>query len=361
MCYYEAMNDDHILQRKTAEILNEAIKQKIFPGSVVGIIRKNGPALLVSSGRFTYDNNSNVVKEDTVYDVASITKSIPTSSLALHFIDKGKLRLEDTMITYLPEYQGSFRDDITLHHLLTQTLHFSFPLSSIAHLKSDEIIEKILHAKLLSVPGRSYYYVNATSILLGMVIEKVTGKSLDQAAEEIFFKPLGMTRTTFFPSGIIPPTEILPSGKSIRGVVHDESARALLPRIVGSTGLFSSASDLLRFLQMLLGRGVFEGKRFFSEELVNKMYTNQLVTSSVCVGLGWELKAAWMGEKKGASTFGKTGFTGCMVACDVEKGIGVVLLTNRTYPHRPPTGDGINQVRRDLLDTIFSFKQLALV
>lgn len=348
------MDGERVLQKKLKGITKDAIGEKFFPGSVIGVVRKNGSFFIIPAGRFTYANDSPLVKEDTIYDVASITKSIPNSSLALNLIDKGKLRLSDKMITYLPEYQGSFRDDITLFHLLTQTLHFSFPLSSIAHLKPDEIVEKILHAKLLSIPGENYYYVNATSILLGMVIEKVTGKPLDVQAEEIFFKPLGMTRTTFHPQEKVPPTEILPSGESIEGIVHDESARTLLPRVVGSAGLFSSAADLLRFLQVLLGRGNFEGKRFFSEEIVREMYTNQLASSSVNVGLGWELSAAWMGGKKGESTFGKTGFTGCMVVCDIEKGIGVVLLTNRTYPHRLPTGDAINQVRRDLLDAVFT-------
>lgn len=350
------MNTDIYLQEKITEILNEAMKRKIFPGAVFGIVRKNGSMLVVPSGRFTYDNDSPVVTENTVYDVASVTKSIPTSSLALYLVDQGKLRIEEKMIRYLPEYKGSFREDVTIHHLLTQTLRFSFPLSSIAHLKSDEIIEKILHARLLDVPGSSYYYVNATSILLGMVIEKVTGKSLDVSAGEIFFNPLGMTKTTFHPHEKVPPTEILPSGKIIQGVIHDESARAMLPRVVGSTGLFSSAPDLLRFLRMLLGGGVFEGKRFFSEKIVKQMYTNQLSSSHIPVGLGWEISASWMGEKKGENTFGKTGFTGCVVVCDVEKGIGAVLLTNRTYPHRPPIGDAINQVRRDVLDMVFHLK-----
>lgn len=337
-----------------SKLAYDAIDQRLFPGCVIGVVTREGENIIRPFGQFTYDANAKRVREDTIYDVASITKSIPTSCLALYLIEQKKMSLGDPLIFYIPEYKGAFREEITILHLLTQTLQFSFPLSSIAHLKPDEMIEKIVHANLLRYPGSTYYYANATSILLGMVIEKVTGKSLDSAAQEVFFTPLGMTQTTFHPSSNTPPTEVSSSGKDVKGIVHDESARALLPRTVGSAGLFTSVPDLLRFLQMLLTGGSLDGRYYFSEETVKSMYVNHFPNFSVSVGLGWELSASFMGDKPGKTTFGKTGFTGCMAVCDRTKGLGIVMLSNRTYPHRPPSGDAIHQVRRSFCEAVFS-------
>lgn len=345
------MNEQRNLQDKITAIATKAIGEKIFPGSVIGIIKRKGDHLVLPFGNFTYWDNSPIVQSDTVYDVASVTKSIPTASLALYLIDQGKLALDDLLIKYVPEYQGSYRDEITMYHLLTQTLQFSFAMASVADLGRDEILKKIFHTTLLSVPGSTYHYANATSILLGMVIERVMEVPLDRAAQVIFFGPLGMTKTTFNPPLHVPPTEIV-DGKCIQGIVHDESTRALLPLHVGAAGLFTSAPNLLRFLQMLLADGIYDGKRFLSAAIIEKIYSIKTTTFSPYFGLGWELSAGWMGTGLGEGVFGKTGFTGCMVACDPKKGMGIVMLANHTFPKRTSDRERINSVRRNLLHSI---------
>lgn len=345
------MNEQKALREKITFIATRAIAEEVFPGCAIGVIRKNGDHIVLPFGNFTYEHDSPQVQPDTVYDVASVTKSIPTSSLALYLIDQGKLRLDDALIKYVPEYEGSNRDAITIYHLLTQTLQFSFTMASVADLGSEVILKKIFHATLLSIPGSTYHYANATSILLGMVIERVLRVPLETAAEDIFFRPLAMMQTTFDPSQHVPPSEIV-SGKIIQSIVHDESTRALLPLHVGAAGLFASAPDLLHFLQMLLADGVYDGKRFLSAAIIRKIYSIKSTTASPYFGLGWELSASWMGKGLGKSLFGKTGFTGCMVACDPEKGIGIVMLSNHTFPKRTPDKERINSVRRNLLRSV---------
>ncbi|MEN9407313.1 MAG: hypothetical protein RLZZ455_529 [Candidatus Parcubacteria bacterium] len=345
------MKEEPVLREKISAIASVAIVERVFPGCVMGVVKKNGDSLILAFGNFTYEHDSSQVQPDTVYDVASVTKTIPTASLALYLIDRGKLRLDEKLITYLPEYRGSYRNEITIEHLLTQTLQFSFSLASIAQLGRQKILQKIFSSTLLSVPGNTYHYANATSVLLGFIIERVVGMTLDKAAQSVFFEPLGMTSTTFSPSSDVPPTEIV-GGLSIQGVVHDESTRAMLPFHVGAAGLFSTVPDLLQFVHMMLRGGELSGEQFFSRALLKKIYTNPSGLSHR-FGLGWELEAPWMGNGR-RGMIGKTGFTGSMVALDIDKGVGIVHLSNRTFPRRPNTGDAINRVRAEIVATVLA-------
>jgi CubicO group peptidase (beta-lactamase class C family) len=152
----------------------------------------------------------------------------------------------------------------------------------------------------------------------------------------------------------IAPTEIdCWRGGVVQGEVHDESAWAL-NRPVGSAGLFSTVPDLLTFLCMLLNRGTWKGVRFFSEESIQAMGTNQIAHIGSCTGLGWELnQPRYMGKNCSDWCIGKTGFTGCVFLCDLDKGMGMVLLSNSTFPQRNNNQEAINSVRRDVADIVF--------
>ena len=327
------------------ERIKRAIQEKVFPGCVVGVVKKSGERTIIPLGNFTYEADSPEVKENTIYDVASITKAIPTSSLALKLIDEGKLKIEDKLIDFVPEFRSPDREKVLIKHLLTYTLDFDFHLSSYKSRSTDEILKKILTADFRSPPGTTRYYTNATSILLGMVVEKIMNNTLDNLGEEYFFKPLGMSRTTFWPLKRFNEDEIVPTeidnwrDKIIQGEVHDESAYIFMEagRVVGSAGLFSTAPDLLNFLEMFLNGGTSPG---------------------IYEGLGWELyQPRYMGRYATHETFGKTGFTGCVVMCDTGKGAGIVILSNATYPKRKPLEEHrrtINEVRRDIADIVFS-------
>ncbi len=352
------------MQTPLKKKLFTAIEKKVFPGCVVGVVNKGGQRVIIPLGRFSYDSKSTLVKEDTIYDVASITKSIPTSSLALKLIDEGRLKLQDKLIDFVPEFRNSQRERVLIKHLLTHTIDFKSPgsdfrLSSYKNKTPDEILTIILTTEFRNNPGKKFSYINATSILLGLVIEAVAKRTLDELAKEVFFKPLKMDRSTFqpelFAKDKIAPTEFDKwRGRLIQGEVHDESAYVLgKKQVVGSAGLFSTVPDLLNFLEMLLGNGKKNAKKFFSSGMVKEMYTNQLGSIGETAGLGWELnQPRYMGKYANGHTFGKTGFTGCFCICDLKKGVGLVMLANYTFPKRKPDASKINQVRRQISNIV---------
>jgi len=341
--------------------LEKAVTDSVFPGGVVGVVDTFGNQSIIPGGRFTYEKSAPIVKRDSIYDVASITKSIPVASLALYLIDRRMLTLDQKIAETLPALRTNFRDEITARHLLSQSLSFTEPLSSYKDLGADEIIEKILTTQFSEPPGEHMSYSNATSILLGLLIEELSGKSLPELAQEIFFNPLRMQDTSFYPEDL-PGDRIVPTehdrwrGRVIRGEVHDESAFILREKIVpGSAGLFSTAPDLLKFLRMLLNRGKIQGRQFFSEAMISAMATNQLQSGHGVVGLGWELdQPRYMGKNRTAHTIGKTGFTGCVVLCDIGLGKAFVILSNYHFPNRKQSVAALDALRRDIADIVFS-------
>jgi CubicO group peptidase (beta-lactamase class C family) len=350
------------MKQKINARISRAIEESVFPGCVVGYIRKGTGLEVLAFGNHTYDAGSPAIHENSLFDVASITKAVPTSSLALQLIDRRKLRLNDRLIQYVPEFTNSSREKVLVRHLLTQTLHFNFRLSSLKDNGPDGILTAVFSTEFPDEPGTTFFYSNATSILLGLVIERIYGKRLDAVAGEEFFGPLCMNSTSFFCNAAdksnIVPTEIDPWRKrTIQGEVHDESAWVLRRSrmIAGSAGLFSTAPDLLIFLQMILNRGVLLGKRYFSEDIIEQMHTNQLRKLDRCAGLGWELfQSRYMGNHCTERAIGKTGFTGCVCVCDFGKRAAFVLLSNYTFPNRKPDTSAIDEVRRDIADIILN-------
>ncbi len=344
---------------QAAVYLENAIERRVFPGCSIGIIA-NGKQWCRGLGKFTYDEGAFAVREDSVYDVASITKSVPVGCLTMMLIERGAIGLDDRLIDILPEFTGGYREMIFIRHLLTYTLDFGFQLSAFRHLKGDELIQLILSAPLRSEPGRVFSYANATGILLGLVVERITGLPLDGVAGKLLFKPLGMERTTFFPEAFdaaeVAPTEYDPwRGRMVHAEVHDESAFALRPKAVGSAGLFSTAPDLLKIVAMLLAGGSIAGGNILTPKTIAAMHSNGCpAAAGACTGLGWELnRQSFMGTKCGSATFGKTGFTGCSLVIDPMRKAGIVLLSNHTFPQRLKDRSLINDVRSGLADLVF--------
>lgn len=350
------------MKQKIKTRISRAIEESVFPGCVVGYsTQKNGSDVL-AFGHHTFDKRSEHNNEDSIFDVASITKAIPTSSLALLLIEREKLGLDDRLIRYVPEFNNSSREKVLIRHLLTQTLGYNLRLSSMKDRGPDEILHVIFSNEFAYDPGASFSYSNATSILLGLVVERIYGKPLDVIAAEEFFRPLSMNSTSFFrekpDTKRIVPTEIDPwRGRMIQGEVHDESAWVLRRNriVAGSAGLFSTAPDLLNFLEMLLNNGIYKGKRYFSESTIELMHANQIGHLGFHTGLGWELfQKRYMGKFCTTRTFGKTGFTGCVCVCDIGKRAAFVHLSNYTFPNRKPDADAIDDVRRGIADIILS-------
>ena len=346
------------------EILSSAISDKVFSAAVCSAVFPSGEAVVVPAGRFGFDERSESIGPDAVFDVASVTKSIPVSSLALKFIGEGRLSLDDKLIDFLPEFGNSDREKVTVRHLLVHTLDFGFRLSEQKLKSPEEIMAMILSSEFQSPPGSRYFYSNATSILLGLLLERLAGGSLPSLAEKHFFTPLGMSRTGFNPLARFNASEIVPTeiqewrggSDPVRGEIHDESAHVLNKIMTpGSAGLFSTAPDLLKFLSMILNGGRWRGDLIMSPEIINKITENQVAHLGDSAGLGWELnRPNYMGKFSGSSTFGKTGFTGCVVAGDMVKKTGFVLLANYVYPHRKLDVSLLNPVRRAIADLVFA-------
>lgn len=352
------MNRVENIALRLNEILDSAKKNAVFPGYAASIIADD-QQLVITSGRHTYDSDAAEITPDSVFDVASLTKAIPVSCCALKLIEQKKLSTEELLISYVPQFCGSYREEITVHHLLTHTLDSELRLSMCKDDHPDELIEKILTMQLRSRPGKRFNYSNATSILLGFLLESFAGKPLEVLGEEFFFKPMGMNRTGFNPLKFATVNEIVPAeldswrGGVVVGEVHDESAWKLRPRVVGSAGLFSTVKDITTFVRKVMDS--FTGDNgLFAKEFAAVIVKNQIDTSTgQYTGLGWELnQECFMGSFRSAVTFGKTGFTGCSIVVDPEKRRAGVLLSNHIFPHRRESRDQINQVRRLFADSI---------
>lgn len=316
----------------------------------------NGQTVTAYGGTYSYEDKRPVT-DNSVFDVASLTKVLPTSCLALKLIEDGRLGLRDDIANYLPEYKSK-GDKVTVWNLLTHTVYYEFGyrLSSIGHLPPEKILQAIY-----SAPARTsaseLTYTNSSSILLGLIVEKLYGQSLAAAGEEVFFRPLGMYQTGFEPLQFadkqhVVPTEIHNARGLVHGEVHDESAFGLKPLATGTAGLFTTVPDLLKFAQMLLNGGEKSGQRYFRAETIRQMTTNQLLGKDV-TGLGWELGQPHFMGKYAKDIFGKTGFTGCLILINLDLESAIVILSNYIYPKRPQSFRPINDFRQKVADLVF--------
>jgi CubicO group peptidase (beta-lactamase class C family) len=332
-----------------------------MPGGVVGIVTSEGDRAVFPFGKLTYDTEATAVRADTIYDVASVTKSIPGSLTLLNLLDDGWVTLDDPLVKYVPEFNTDpAKCAVTLRHLLTYTLDLDVPaLSSLILRGPERIMEHIIRAPLKAVPGSAYRYNNATALFTHLIVKRITGKTLDQFADEVLFNPLGMTRTTFSPLRFslsdIAPTEVSEwRGELMWGKVHDESTSVLQQKdMVSIAGLFSTVPDLLQILEMLLRGGESDGRRFFSEALVREMGKNQFPESAFSTGLGWQIKEPYFMGSYAMECFGMVGFTGCSVLVNQHRGVGVVLLSNAIHPKRPESSASRNLLRSDIANIIF--------
>ena len=342
-------------------LLQGAKAEGVFNRAVAGFILPDGTTRLV-----TLDTPA-----DTVFDIASLTKVCPTSTLALSYILEGKLSLDTKVVDYIPELQTNYREDIRVFHLLTHSLDYRVPMKTLRTLPPEGILEALFTYQFAKAPGADFNYGNPASVLLGMILQRLTGKDLQQQGRERFFGPLGMARSGWDPLtrdwNRIPVEEIAPTeicsfrGREIRGEIHDESAwvlRKLFP--VGSAGMFSCVPDLLKFVKMVLddGRAADENGNMVQVapagilDMVSRNAFDEKV--GACTALGWELaQSKFMGSRVSPRTFGKTGFTGASIVADPVAGAAVVLLSDFTYPHREASADRIHAFRAKLSDAFF--------
>jgi CubicO group peptidase (beta-lactamase class C family) len=326
-----------------------------YPGASV-VIGRNGYAVYQKGfGKLGWTTSSPRVTADrSIYDLASLTKVVGTTTAAMVLYDQGRLDLDAPVSTYLPAFSGGWKDSVMVRHLLTHRsgLPAGRDLWRIAR-TPDEARAAVLSTNLECKPGQCYIYSDLGADVLGFVIEAIAGESLDVFLHDKVFEPLGMNDTFFRPSDSltyrIAPTEIAPPrGYPLQGQVHDENAYAL-GGVAGHAGLFSTAADLSIFAQMMLNGGSYNGVRILSDTTV-ALFTRRAAGTRA---LGWDTADGDGGSGKflDSRAYGHTGYTGTSIWIDPERQMFVLLLTNRVHAARARRpAKVISDVRADLAD-----------
>jgi CubicO group peptidase (beta-lactamase class C family) len=336
-------------------IVSRGITAGGYPGASVVIGRKGYAVFQKGFGKLGWTSSSPRVTADrTIYDLASLSKVVGTTTAAMLLYDAGRLDLEAPVSTYLPAFSGGWKDSVTIRHLLTHRsgLPAGRDLWRIAR-TPDEARAAVLATNLECRPGQCYIYSDLGADVLGFVIEAVAGESLDIFLHDRVFEPLGMTDTFYRPADSltyrIAPTEIAPPrGYPLQGQVHDENAYAL-GGVAGHAGLFSTAADLSIFAQMMLNGGEYNGVRILSDTTVS-LFTRRAAGTRA---LGWDTADGDGGSGKflDSHAYGHTGYTGTSIWIDPERQMFVLLLTNRVHAARARRpAKVISDVRADLAD-----------
>ncbi|MEP6991572.1 MAG: serine hydrolase [bacterium] len=339
-------------------VVERGIKAGGYPGASVVVGRKGAAVWEKGFGRLGWTPESApVVPERTIYDLASLTKVIGTTTAVMILFDEGKLHLEDPVSKFIPEFTGGGKESVTLRMLLEHRsgLPAGRDLWRIAH-TPEEARATVISTPLFAAPGQFYEYSDLGADMLGFTVEAVTGEKLDAFLQRRVFTPLGMSDTHFRPDaslrGRIAPTEITPPrGYPLRGEVHDENAYAL-GGVAGHAGLFSTVSDLSIFAQMMLNGGTYGGTRIVADSTV-QLFTHRGSVAKSTRALGWDTCNGEFGCGKylGADAYGHTGYTGTSLWIDPDHDMFVILLTNRVHAakaRRP--AKVISDVRADLAD-----------
>ena len=354
----------------------QAIVERVFSGCVLGLILPNSSVEILAIGHNDYViskaheplrgetlESVRPLNQSSIFDIASVTKSVPVGTLALKRILAGTLDPQAPVMNLLPELHTNYREQVRVCHLLTHSLDYRFPMSSLKNLSAEMILQNILTHQFTAEPGTLFNYGNAASLLLGLLLERSTGETLPSLAEKELFTPLGMTRTGWNPLARFDSQEIVPTefcawrNRIIRGEVHDESAYALQSQgAVGSAGVFSTVPDLCCVVQMLLQNGEWMGSQILPFGVLDLLTQNALQdVPGASTALGWELcNRRFMGSACSPKTFGKTGFTGSCIIADPERNSALVLLSNFTWPKREASVERIYQVRAALADLLFA-------
>lgn len=336
------------------DVISRGISDHSFPGAQVLIGNERDILYEKSYGNFTYDDFSRVVTNDCMFDLASVTKVVATTSAIMKLYDEKKISLTDRVAYYIPEFGNNWKGDITVLNLL---VHNSGLVAFVPFYKTysskEEVLNAIYNIGLDYPTGSKTIYSDLNAVLLGLIVEKITGMKLDEYCRLEIFEPLGMKSTMFAPDSEykdrILPTEVdnYWRHRALQGEVHDETT-AILGGVSGNAGLFSNAGDLYKFMRMMLNKGSFYNTEEAREEtefnpdvvsLFVKRYDDAGYQNSRA--LGWDTKPIQKsstripcGELFSENCFGHTGYTGTSVWCDTDRKLIVILLTNRVYPSR---------------------------
>ena len=318
--------------------VEQAISDTVFPGATLAVLYKGKVVFHRAFGRMTYSPKSASVDTTTLYDLASLTKAVVTTSIVMQLVERDSLSLQAPVATYFPDFAKNGKGKVTIEQLLNHTsglrahTYFSKYCTT-----PEQLFNAIAADSLLSAPGTTTLYSDLGFMLLGKIVETITGKSLASNFHERFAVPLGMRSTMFTP----PPSllwRIAPVEKDTlwpfsreRPQVHDQNA-ALLGGIAGHAGLYGTTGDLVLMTAMLMNDGILNGRVYFSPATLKTFISRRNSPRA----LGWDLRSpeghSSAGDYFSSSSYGHLGFTGTSIWIDPEKKLAVILLSNRVYP-----------------------------
>jgi uncharacterized protein YbbC (DUF1343 family)/CubicO group peptidase (beta-lactamase class C family) len=322
--------------------VEDAIRAGECPGAVVVVGHQGKVVYRRGFGKRSLVPKSRPMTESTIFDIASLTKVVATAPAIMQLVEQGKIRLQDPVSKYWPEFKARGKDTITVGELLT---HYS-GLRPDLDLKPvwsgyDTAMRMILAEKPVAEPGTRFIYSDVNFEVLGELVRRVSGKALDEYCAANIFEPLGMGDTRFLPPESfrerIAPTEYNQAarGDLLWGEVHDPTAR-FMGGVAGHAGVFSTADNLTIFVQMLLNGGTYNGVRILGPLTVEKMTTPQNPPGKqVLRGLGWDIDSPYSsarGEFFPVGSYGHTGYTGTSIWVEPVSKTFVILLTSRLHP-----------------------------
>ncbi len=321
-------------------LVARALAEGRMPGAVVVVGRKDRVVFQRAYGQRALLPAPAPIAEDTIFDIASLTKPIVTATLIQHLIERGRLTLDDAVARHLPEFAAHGKAAITIRQLLLHTggLPIVNPLKDYADGPARGL-QRVLQVRPESAPGQTYLYGDLGYIALGALIERVSGEPLDALAERVLFAPLGMRDTRFRPAfelrPRIAPTEVAKERPIplIHGEAHDPRAW-LLGGVAGNAGVFTTAADLARFARMLLGEGELDGVRVLSRRSVQEL-TRAAHLPGVVRTPGWDVASPHSkarGTLLSARAYGHGGYTGTSLWIDPVNDLFVTFLSNRVHP-----------------------------
>lgn len=346
-------------------VLESAIAERAFPGAAFGVLSKGKILALDGVGSFTYDPGSPAISPNTIYDLASVTKVLATTSAAMLLYGRGALDLDRPLGDVLPGFvvgmpSARERCKVALRTLLAHSSGLPAYARLFEHYPTpDALLGACLHMPLEVPPGTRSEYSDIGFILLGKALEVISKESLESFCEREVFAPLGMTATRYKPHSawraFIPPTvnDKTFRRRVIQGEVHDENC-FVLNGASGHAGLFSSTLDVLRYASCILSGGKTPaGQTLFQPEAVRLFATRQTSPPDSSRALGWDTPSgeSSSGHRLSKNSIGHLGYTGTSLWIDPEQELAITLLTNRTWPDR--SSQAIRKTRPAFHDAVF--------
>ena len=340
-------------------LLRQAVEERVFPGAVAAVAIGRDRCC-VAAGRETYDPSAPATDAYALFDIASLTKIVATTTAIMQLIERDALSLDDRAVRFLPRLDRPGKNEITIRQFMTHTAGFPGPYHFYRFCRTRaQLIDALYAVDLVLSPVATRLYDDISFMLLALIVEEVVGARFDAHCAQFIFEPLRMRNTSFRPSskGQIVPTEVDPDrGGLLRGVVHDENAY-VLGGVAGHAGLFSTADDLMRFATMMLGariRLAADGPvdPVLSDASIARVRQREWRDDEGEYGLGWDrVRPHYMGGIDDADAIGHTGFTGTSIVISPRRELAITLLSNRIHPKRSDPA-AIHAVRRQLVQTV---------